>query len=170
MRRWSAPSVLALACLAAGSAAAVEPEEFMRPCTRQDLIGVWRVLRLGVSSGAPVDRTDPAFLPHQRYVFHSDATMAHLSREEPFTREEQRALDTAPGSATWALESEGRLVRQGEGVAEVEKSDCRIMTRPVKDPKTSQPTAQAGDLLLTDEYADQRPATRRLLRRIRSAQ
>ena len=79
MRGWIAGAALALGCLAAVPAVAVEREDVMRPCKRQDLIGVWRVLRLGVTGGRTIDRTDPAFLPHQRYVFHSNATMAHAT-------------------------------------------------------------------------------------------
>jgi hypothetical protein len=166
-RLWLAASALALGCLFVTPAAAVDPQEFMRPCRRQDLIGMWRVMVARVPGGAQVDRTDPAFLPHQRYVFHSNATMAHATQEVPFTADEQRALFKAPTTATWALESEGRLLRQRDGVAAVERADCRIMTRAVKDSGTTQLTAQPGDILLTDERGDARPATRRLLRRIR---
>jgi len=165
-RWWLAAAWLALG-LAAAPAAAVEPDEFSRKCKRHDLIGVWRVLRLGVVGGGGIDRTDPAFLPHQRYVFHSNATMAHATQEVPFTADEQRGLLKTPTTATWAMESEGRLVRQRDGVPAVDRADCRIMTYAVKDPRTSQPTAQPGDILLTDEKSDQRPAARRLLRRIR---
>ena len=170
MRGAAAPVALALAWLAVTPAAAVEPGDIMRPCRRADLLGVWRVMRLGVPAGADVDRTDPAFLPHQRYVFHPDATMAHVTQDVPFTREDQRALPRAPRPATWALDAEGRLVRQRDGVAAVETMQCRVMLRDVKDPKTSQPTAQSGDVLLTDEPADGRPPTRRLLRRIGTAE
>ena len=166
MRGWIAGAALALGCLAATPAAAVERDDVMRACKRQDLIGVWRVLRLGVSGGARIDRTDPAFLPHQRYVFHSNATMAHATQDVPFTAEEQRALLKTPTTATWAIESEGRLVRQRDGVAAVERADCRVVLQAVRDPKTSQPTAQAGDVLLTEDGAG-RPTARRLLRKIR---
>jgi len=167
VRRWLAVALLALGGLAAAPAAAVEPDDFSRKCKRQDLIGVWRVMRLGVVGGDQVDRTDPAFLAHQRYVFHSNATMAHATQDVPFTADEQRALLKVPTTATWAMESEGRLLRQRDGVPAVDRADCRVMTRAVKDPKTSQPTAQVGDILLTDEKTDRRPAARRLLRRIR---
>ena len=93
-----------------------------------------------------------------------------MTEARPFTSEDQRGLTKLPASATWALEKDGRLVRQQDGVAAVEKSECRVMTRAVKDPKTSQPTAQVGDLLLTEESSNDRPAARRLLRRIGSAQ
>jgi hypothetical protein len=167
VRAWIAGAALAIGCLAALPAAAVDREEVMRPCKRADLIGVWRVLRLGVTGGAAVDRTDPAFLPHQRYVFHSNATMAHATQDVPFTADEQRALLKTPTTATWAMESEGRLVRQRDGAAVVDRADCRVILHPVKDPKTSQPSAQVGDILLTEEGADRRPTARRLLRRIR---
>jgi hypothetical protein len=165
-RRVAGGALLSLA-LAALPAEAVEPREFMRPCRHQDLLGVWRLLRLGVAGGSQVDRTDPAFLPHQRYVFHSNATMAHASQEVPFTAEAQRGLTKLPPSATWTIESEGRLVRQRDGIATVEAADCRVLTHAIKDPKTSQPTAQAGDVLLTDEGGDRHPPSRRLLRKIR---
>jgi hypothetical protein len=161
---------LALGWLVVTPAMALDAAQVMRPCRRGDLLGVWRVLRLGVPTGAAVDRSDPAFMPHQRYVFHSDATMAHVTQEVPFTGEEQRALPTVPRPATWALESEGRLVRQRDGVAAVETSECRVLIRAVKDPRTSQPTAQIGDLLLTERPADGRPGTRRLLRRTGKAE
>ena len=158
---------LALVVLSVAPAAALDPEEFMRPCKRHDLIGLWRVMRLGVVGGGEIDRTDPAFLPHQRYVFHSNATMAYATQEVPFSPDEQRGLLKVPPTATWAMEGEGRLVRQRDGVAAVEKADCKVLMRAVKDPKGSQPTAQAGDILLTEETADKRPTTRRLLRRIK---
>jgi len=172
MRRWIAGGALpaaALVLLAASPASAIDRDEIMRPCKRHDLIGIWRVMRLGLTGGAPVDRTDAAFLPHQRYVFHSNATMLHATQEVPFTAQEQRELIKAPSAATWAMESEGRLLRQRDGVAAVERADCRVLLRAVKDPKTSQPTAQVGDILLTEETADARPPARRLLRRIRVA-
>ena len=163
------PAAALLLLLAAAPALAIERDDVMRPCRRHDLIGIWRVMRLGVTGGAPVDKTDPAFLPHQRYVFHSNATMLHATQEVPFTAQEQRDLIKAPSTATWALESEGRLLRLRDGVPAVEKADCRVLLRAVKDPKTSQPTAQVGDILLTEERGDAQPATRRLLRRIRVA-
>ena len=169
--RWSAAwAAVALGWLAVTPAAAVDPDEVMRPCRRTDILGVWRVIRLGVPAGADVDRTDPAFLPHQRYVFHSDATMAHVTQDVPFTGEDQRSLSRLPRPATWALETEGRLVRQRDGVAAVEEMQCRVMLRDVKDPRTSQPTAQPGDVLLTDEPGEGRLPTRRLLRRIGAAE
>jgi hypothetical protein len=168
VRGWIAGAALALGCLTSVlPAAAVEPGELMRPCKRHDLIGMWRVMRVNVPRGSQVDRTDPTYLPHQRYVFHSNATMTHATQDVPFTPEAQRDLTRAPTSVTWAMESEGRLVRQREGVAAVEKADCRVVTRAVRVSGTTQLTAQVGDILLTDERSDQHPATRRLLRRVR---
>lgn len=172
MRGWSAAGALpaaALVVLVAAQASAIDRDEIMRPCRRHDLIGIWRVMRLGTTGGAPIDKTAPAFLPHQRYVFHSNATMLHATQEVPFTPQEQRDLIKAPPTATWALESEGRLLRLRDGVPAVEKADCQVLIRAVKDPKTSQPTAQVGDVLLTEERGDAQPTARRLLRRIRVA-
>ena len=162
-------TVLALGWLAVTPAAALDPSQVMRPCKRQDVLGVWRVMRLGVASGTDVDRSDPSFLPHQRYVFHADATMAYVSQEVPFTAEDQRALKTLPRSATWSLEGDGRLVSQRDGAAMVDKAECRVLLQPVKDPRTSQPTAQVGDILLTERSSGERSALRRLLRRVGSA-
>jgi len=165
-----AGAALALAVLTAGPAAGQKAEEFMRPCRRSDLLGVWRVLRFGFATSATVDRTHPDYQPHQRYVFHSNATMAYLASPMPWPIEEERALATAPAPVTWALEAGGRLVRRVDGGTRVEASECRVVTQTVKDPRGSQPTAQPGDLLLTDQGNDNRPTTRRLLRRLSSAE
>jgi hypothetical protein len=161
---------LALAVLAAAPAVAVEPDTPMRPCRRTDLPGIWRVLRLGVPSGVEVDRADPAFQPHQRYVFHADATMVYVASTLPFSPEEQRALARTPGTARWTVEPGGRLVQQeSEGASSSRTSECQVVLEPVRDPRTSQPTAQIGDVLLTDPHGDAHPSIRRLLRRIGSA-
>ena len=95
MRWWSASRLLPalmLVGLAVAPAAAVDPAELMRPCRRQDLIGAWRVMRVNVPRGSSVDRDDPAFLPHQRYVFRANATMTYATQEVPFSPDEQRGL------------------------------------------------------------------------------
>lgn len=167
MRWWLAGAALALVPLTAAPVAALDPRDVMRPCRRQDLLGVWRVLRFGFAQSAAVDRTDPAYLPHQRYVFHSNATMTYVTQEVPFTPEDQRELPKLPPTATWALDSEGRLVRQRDGVPSVDRADCKVVLEPIADPRGSQPRAQRGDILLTEESADRKPLTRRLLRKIR---
>jgi len=167
-RWWVLPvSALAMVGLTLLPAAAVDPREMLRPCKRQDLIGVWRVMRFGFAQGASVDRNDPAYLPHQRYVFHSNATMAYATQDVPFTADGQRELVKLPTTATWAMDPEGRLIRQRDGMPAVELADCQIVLSPINDPKGSQPRAQRGDILLTEETPDHKPITRRLLRRIR---
>jgi hypothetical protein len=168
MRPWLAgAAALALGALTAVPAAALDPRDVMRPCRRHDLIGAWRVLRFGFAPGATVDRSDPAYLPNQRYVFHSNATMTYVSQDVPFTREDQRELPKLPPIATWALDSDGRLVRQRDGVPSVERADCKVLLDAVTDPRGSQPRGQRGDIVLTEESADRKPLTRRLLRKIR---
>jgi hypothetical protein len=66
---------------------------------------------------------------------------------------------------TWALDGGGRLMRQQAGVSRVATSECRVVTRAVQDPRSTVP-AMPGDVLLTDQGADERPITRRLLRRV----
>jgi hypothetical protein len=161
---------LSLVFLATEPAAAQDPEEFTRPCQRADLIGVWHVLRFGFAAGAAVDRTDPAYQPHQRYVFRPDATMSYVASPKPLAARQERALARTGGSETWAVEESGRLTRQSAGAPRVEASECRVMTRAVTDPRGSQPTALPGDVLLTEHDADDRPKTRRLLRRINAAE
>lgn len=160
---------LSLVSLTAVPVRAEDPDEFARPCERDDLIGVWRVLRFGFAAGAALDRSDPAYQPHQRYVFRADATMTYLASPKPLGPKQERALAKRKGSETWAVEESGRLTRQPVGTARVEASECRVMTRAVKDPRGSQPTALPGDILLTEHDAGDQPTTRRLLRRISAA-
>jgi len=106
-----------------------------RPCRRADLIGFWGVVRFGFASGARVDRGDPDYQPYQRYVFNADETMAYAATDVPPTSEQQRTLLRAPGSATWAVDGRGRLMRQAAGSTRVETSECRVITRAVRDPR-----------------------------------
>jgi hypothetical protein len=160
--------VLALVVLVAAPALAQE-EDVLRPCRRADLIGFWQVVRFGFASGAAVDRSDPAYQMHQRYVFNSNATMAYSASEAPPTPDEHRALLLAPAAVTWALEAGGRLMRQHAGATRVEKSECRVVTRAVRDPRSKVPV-MAGDVLLTDQGEDDRPITRRLLRKVQAGE
>ena len=85
----SLSSILVLVVLAAAPALAQE-EDVLRPCRRADLIGFWRVVRFGFAAGASVDRSDPAYQMHQRYVFNSNATMTYAASEQPPTADEHR--------------------------------------------------------------------------------
>jgi hypothetical protein len=156
-------SAVALVALLARPALA--QDDAFRPCRRADLIGLWRVIRFGFATGAPVDHSDPAYQPHQRYVFNSNATMAYAASELPPTPEEHRALLLAPTAVTWALDARGYLMRQAAGAARVDRSECRVVTRPVRDPKSRVPVLP-GDVLLTDQGEDERPITRRLMRKV----
>jgi hypothetical protein len=158
--------VLALVGLLAVPALA-QDDDVLRPCRRADLIGLWGVIRFGFATGAAVDRADPAYQPHQRYVFNANATMAYSASEVAPTPDEHRALLLRPASVTWALEAGGRLMRQQAGAARVERSECRVVTKAMRDPRSRVP-ALPGDVLLTDQGEDERPITRRLLRKLRS--
>jgi hypothetical protein len=168
MRAGRALSSLALAVLLAVPAFAQE-DEGLRPCRRGDLIGFWQVIRFGFAIGAAVDRGDPAYQTHQRYVFNANATMAYSASDVPPTPDEHRALVLAPATLTWALGAGGRLLRQEAGALRVSTSECRIVTRPVRDPRSPVP-ALPGDVLLTDQGEDERPITRRLLRKVQSGE
>jgi len=160
---------LAVVSLAAAPAAGQEPEDILRACRRADLVGFWQVIRFGFASGAPVDRTEPAYRPHQRYVFNSNATMAYVASATAPTLEEERAFAGTPAAVTWALDAEGRLLRQRPGATRLETSECRVVTRPLRDPRSPVP-ALPGDVLLTDQGEDARPIARRLLRKVPSAE
>jgi hypothetical protein len=164
-RRW--PGLLLVIALAAPAVA--QEDDVMRPCRRADLIGFWRVVRFGFASGAAVDRADPTYQLHQRYVFNSNATMAYSAAEVPPTPEEHRALLLAPAPVVWALDARGHLMRQQEGAARVERSECRVVTRAVRDARSTVPVL-AGDVLLTDQGDDERPIVRRLLRKVQAGE
>jgi hypothetical protein len=146
--------------------ALAQDDDVLRPCRRTDLIGFWRVIRFGFATGADVDRGAPAYRMHQRYVFNSNATMAYSASEVPPTPDEYRAMLLAPVATTWALDAGGRLLRHDASTTRVAKSECRVVTRAVRDPGSKVP-AMPGDVLLTDQGADERPLTRRLLRKLR---
>jgi hypothetical protein len=159
-----APVLLALAY---APAVAREPVEPLRPCKRADLVGFWEVIRFGFARDAVVDRDDPAYHMHQRFVFRPDATMAYHASATPLTLDDEQALRRAASQETWTLDPGGRLVRQRPGTPQVERSACQVVTRPLRDPR-SPVRAQPGDVLLTDQTEDERPTVRRLLRKRRS--
>jgi hypothetical protein len=156
--------VLGLVGLLAGPALAQEAD-VLRPCRRADLIGFWRVIRFGFATGTAVDRSAPAYRMHQRYVFNANATMAYSASDVPPTPDEHRAMLLAPAATTWAVDAGGRLLRHDPGAARAETSECRVVTQALPDPRGKVP-AMPGDVLLTDQAEDERPITRRLLRRL----
>jgi hypothetical protein len=158
---------LALAALAGAPAAAQESPEVLRPCRRADLVGYWAVIRFGFASGAPVDRSDPDYRLHQRYVFHPDATMAYAATATAPTADEEHALVRAPAATTWAIDAQGRLLRLRAGAPWSETSECRVVVQALRDPR-SPVLARPGDVVLTDQGPDARPLTRRLLRKLSS--
>jgi hypothetical protein len=167
MRAWRV-SILALVVLAAAPTLAQE-EDVLRPCRRADLIGFWRVVRFGFAIGTAVDRADPAYQLHQRYVFNANATMAYSASSVPPTPDEHRMLLLAPTTVTWALDDGGRLLRHEEGAARASRSECRVVVRQLQDPRSAVPVLP-GDVLLTEQGEDERPITRRLLRKVQAAE
>jgi hypothetical protein len=139
--------------------------DVLRPCRRADLIGFWRVIRFGFAAGAAVDRSAPAYRMHQRYVFNANATMAYSASEVPPTPDEHRAMLLAPAATTWTVDADGWLLRHDAGAARARASECRVVTRAVRDPSSKVP-AMPGDVLLTDQDEAARPVTRRLLRKL----
>jgi hypothetical protein len=162
-----APALALVGLLAVPAPA--QDDDVLRPCRRADLIGLWRVIRFGFATGAAVDRADPAYQPHQRYVFNSNATMTYSASEVPPTPDEHRALLLSPAPVTWAVEAGGRLMRQRAGATRVDKSECRVVTKEMRDPRSTVPVLP-GDVLLTDQGEDERPITRRLLRKLQSGE
>jgi len=162
-----APALALVGLLAVPALA--QDDDVLRPCRRADLIGLWRVIRFGFATGAAVDRADPAYQPHQRYVFNSNATMTYSASEVPPTPDEHRALLLSPAPVTWAVEAGGRLMRQRAGATRVDKGECRVVTKEMRDPRSTVPVLP-GDVLLTDQGEDERPITRRLLRKLQSGE
>jgi hypothetical protein len=162
-----APTLALVGLLAVPALA--QDDDVLRPCRRADLIGLWRVIRFGFATGAAVDRADPAYQPHQRYVFNSNATMTYSASEVPPTPDEHRALLLSRAPVTWAVEAGGRLMRQRAGATRVDKSECRVVTKEMRDPRSTVPVLP-GDVLLTDQGEDERPITRRLLRKLQSGE
>jgi len=151
--------------LGAGVAAADETSEALRPCTRADLIGTWAVIRFGTALSVRVDPADPSFHPHQRYVFHANASMRHLTSAAPVTREDHRAMLAAPLTSTWTVDDRGRLLVQKDGVPRPDVDVCQVLVVKVNDPRSQIP-ALPGDLLLTHYDEDEKPIARRLLRKL----
>jgi hypothetical protein len=163
VRRRARGLALALMLFAA-PAAAQEPGDVMRPCRRADLLGLWEVIRFGVAREAAVDPQDPAYRMHQRFVFRTDATMVYRASATPLTIDDERALQDEASDMTWAVE-DGRLLRQRAGAGTLQRSECQVVTRPLRDRRSPVP-ARPGDVLLTDRTEDDRPLVRRLLRRL----
>jgi len=135
-----------------------------RPCARADLIGAWQVLRMGVVPGYTVDRADPAYSAHQRYVFDANANLYHLASTKTITPDEQRALLAATPPVTWAVDEAGRLLTQRAGEPRLDNSTCQVILVETRDSKSDIPPSP-GDVLLT-LFADGKPVVRRLLRRV----
>ena len=148
-----------------GAVAADETSETLRPCTRADLVGTWAVIRFGTAPSVRVDPADPYFHPHQRYVFHANASMRHLTSTTPVTMEDHRAMLAAPSTTTWAVDDRGRLIMQKKGVSGPDVDVCQVLVAKVVDPKSPIP-ALPGDLLLTHYDENANPVARRLLRRL----
>jgi len=165
------PILLGLAVLArlgAAPAIAEEAKDVLRPCTTTDLVGTWEVIRFGVVPSARVDRSDPYFYRHQRYVFSANGTMRHLTSKTRITPALHRALLSRATPTTWSVDGNGRLVMEREGAAEPEVATCEVLTRPVIDPRSGV-ASPPGDVLLTHGGGADRPAMRRQLRRLGGA-
>ena len=158
-------ALVVLACFAAGPAIGQEEKDALRPCTMAELVGTWEVIRFGAARSARVDRSDPYFYPHQRYVFSADATMRHLTSQTPMTPATHRALLSSATPSTWAVDGKGRLLMQREGEPRLETAACEVLTREVIDPKSGV-ASPPGDVLLTHGDPADKPVMRRQLRRL----
>lgn len=153
------------AWLGAGALAADEPSEALVPCVRADLVGTWAVIRFGSVLSARVDREDPYFYPYQRYIFHADASMRHLTSTTPVTPEDHRAILAAPVTTTWTVDDRGRLLTQKDGAPRPDVDACQVLVTKVVDPRSRIP-GLPGDLLLTRYDESAKPIARRLLRKL----
>ena len=155
-----------VAPLAARALAADDARDALRPCTREDLVGTWAMIRLGTARSAQVDRADPYFYPYQRYAFHTDSSMRHLTALARVSPDAQRSFLSEPSTITWTVEK-GRLLTRKDRAAAPEIDACQVLLAKVTDPRSSIP-GLPGDLLLTHYGEDGQPIARRLLRKIAS--
>jgi len=155
----------AAVCAGAGSVLAQDAADALRPCKPGDLIGTWEVIRFGIAPAFLVDRSDPSFSPHQRYVFAANATVRHLTSPTRITPADHRALLAATAPATWAVDGAGKLLVQKEGATRLETAACAVLTKEVVDPRSRVP-AMPGDLLLTHYDTADKPVMRRQLRKL----
>jgi len=155
----------AAVCAGAGSVLAQDAADALRPCKPGDLIGTWEVIRFGIAPAFLVDRSDPSFSPHQRYVFAANATVRHLTSPTRITPADHRALLAATAPATWAVDGAGKLLVQKEGATRLETAACAVLTKEVVDPRSRVP-AMPGDLLLTHYDTADTPVMRRQLRKL----
>ena len=155
----------AAVCAGAGSVLAQDAADALRPCKPGDLIGTWEVIRFGTAPAFLVDRSDPSFSPHQRYVFAANATVRHLTSPTRITPADHRALLAATAPATWAVDGAGKLLVQKEGATRLETAACAVLTKEVVDPRSRVP-AMPGDLLLTHYDTADKPVMRRQLRKL----
>ena len=137
----------------------------LRPCTRADLLGTWQVVRMGAARSVTVDRSDPEYYPHQRYVFATNAIVRYLAAQKAITPEDHRALAAAAAAATWAVDETGRLLTQPDGAPRQEVSTCAVLLGEVRS-EGGGVTGEPGDVLLTRLDAEGRAVSRRQLRRL----
>jgi hypothetical protein len=147
-------------------AAAQQLADVTRPCRQADLIGAWQVIRLGTAPGVRVDRSDPAFSPHQEYVFYRNATVRHVASQTRITDADHRALLGAAPEGTWAVDGEGSLLLLRAGQTSLERSACLVLVKEVVEPTKRHLRSLPGDILLTDSAGADKPQYRRQLRKL----
>ena len=160
-----APDATAPGARASAPDAPRAERDALRPCTRADLLGTWQVVRMGAARAVTVDRSNPEYYPHQRYVFAANATLRYLAAQKAITPEDHRALAAASTAATWAVDETGRLLTQPDGAPRQEVSTCAVLLGAVRS-EGGGVTGEPGDLLLTRLDAQGRAVSRRQLRRL----
>ncbi len=168
MRRARLPLAVLLGATLAGSAgpaAAQGLADATRPCKPGDLLGTWKLIAFGPAVGVRVDPSDPAFSPHQEFVFARDATVRHVASQTPIADADHRALLAGAAPGTWAVDPGGRLLLLRAGTARLEQSACLVLLKEVVDPKHGR-RSLPGDILLTNADAADKPLFRRQLRKL----
>lgn len=118
---WVCAGLLFLANAASAS------EKASRPCTKEDLIGVWEMV--GVS---PVlDKKDPVFFPYQNFVFNQDSSMKSMVSQEPFTKEWVNKFKKQPVEIDYTLSDKGLLTLTWQNRPHSEQAICATVLSDV---------------------------------------
>jgi hypothetical protein len=157
-----------LILLLASQAQAAENQKMIRPATRQDLVGTWDVVAV-----RPVkDPKDPAFFPHQRYLFKSDSSMKFMASPVPFDAESEKKFLKEPTSIDYTINEKGVLTLSWQARPYTEAMIAGVVIQEPPTEALSRLSAEQRRVLpqkgdLTFSYmSDGKPAFQKVLKKI----
>ncbi len=107
-----------------------------RPCTAQDLAGMWRMTAL--RSKTPLDTSKPQFYEHQYFYFLKDGRLRFETTQSEWEQEELNRFQLRPFTYRYVLTQGGNIViRSQEDASEAEQQFvCIFFTGDVLSDKT----------------------------------